>query len=651
MPKPNANIAISLPAPSPEGLKNFLASAFINGIGGVLASRIVEKTGLDILKPEFNFEDNLIDISGLSANKIEDLRQNFSALKYSPALLTLLFSASLNHIDVEKILSHYKKDTEKVIEEDPYQMVEEVFKLSFFTADKLGKYLGISSDDPRRLRGALLTAVKIYAEKGSMFATPKEAISTASRITGIAAEKIQPEIENLVKEERLIFSHGGLYLPVYYKAEKEVAEKLGELIKRHRLDLSEISLPATDLEGHPLSAQQLSAIETIMRNPVTVITGGPGTGKTTTIRGIIQVLEDQDKEVVLAAPTGRAAKRLSDLAGREAKTLHRLLGYNRGRGYRNKNLDIDFLIIDEASMLEQVMFNHLLDGLRKDTKIILVGDTDQLPAIGAGDVLKDLIKSGTVPVVKLTENFRQKEGSMIAANAAAIKQGDTPEQLEESDFMVFSEATPKKIHDRLLKLVAEEIPAKYNVQAKDIQVVSPQKEGPLGANQLNLDIQGAVNPSAPEIKKGLKRFRLGDRVMQTANSSERKIYNGETGWISEIDPRGDWLDVTFYDGKISRYFKNELKELALAYATTVHKLQGSETDYLVMPMSLSHKSMLYRNLLYTGVSRAKKLCVLVGDEKAIHTAIDNPSPSIRNSNFAVRLRENLPVLYPNPHAS
>ena len=651
MPKQKINIEISLPAPSTEGLKILLASPFINGIGSVSASRIVEKTGLDILNPDFNFGENLKDISGLSANKIEDLRQNFSSLKYPPALLALLFSASLNHIDVEKILSHYRKDTEKVIEEDPYRIVEEVFKLSFFTADKLGRYLGVPSDDPRRLRGALLTAVKIYAEKGNLFATQEEAISTASRITGIAADKIQPEIENLIKEERLIFSHGGLYLPVYYKAEKEVAEKLGKLIKRHHPDLSEISLMATDLEGHSLSSQQLSAIDTIVRNPVTVITGGPGTGKTTTIRGIIQLLEDQDRKVVLAAPTGRAAKRLSDLAGKEAKTLHRLLGYNRGRGYRNKNLDIDFLIIDEASMLEQVMFNHLLDGLRRDTKIVLVGDTDQLPAIGAGDVLKDLIKSGTVPVVKLTENFRQKEGSMIAANAAAIKQGDIPEQIEESDFLVFSEATPKKIHDRLLKLVAEEIPAKYNVRAKDIQVVSPQKEGPLGANQLNLDIQEAVNPSAPEIKKGMKRFRLGDRVMQTSNSSERNIFNGETGWISKVDPNGDWLEVTFYDGKISRYFKTELKELALAYATTVHKLQGSETDYLVMPMSLSHKSMLYRNLLYTGVSRAKKLCVLVGDEKAIRTAIENPSPSIRNSNFAVRLRENLPTLYPNPHAS
>ena len=651
MPRSKTHISPPLPAPSPEGLKKFLASPFISGIGEVLAARIVDNTANQILLPDFNFEEGLKDIPGLSSNKIEEIKQSFSQLNYPPALLAFLFSTSLNDSDVEKILSHYKKHTADVIAEDPYQMVEEVFKFSFFSADKIGRFLGIPSDDPRRLRGALLTAVKIYAERGNMFASPQEALSTASRITGVDSEKIRPEITRLIEDERLVESHGGLYLPVYYKAEKEVAEKLGALVKNYKEVHNCFDIPDSDLAGHKLSPQQILAIETMINNPVTVVTGGPGTGKTTTIRGIINVLEDLDKTVVLAAPTGRAAKRLSDLAGREAKTLHRLLGYNRGRGYRNKNLDIDFLIIDEASMLEQVMFNHLLDGLKKDTKIVLVGDTDQLPAIGAGDVLNDLIKSGTVPVVNLTENFRQRQGSMIAANAAAIKQGKSPEEKPESDFMIVTEQSPSNIRNRLLKMVAEEIPAKYGVAPKDIQVVTPQKDGPLGAKQLNADIQMAVNPSAPEIKRGMKLFRLGDRVLQTSNSSERNTFNGETGWVSAVDPEGDWLEVTFYDGKVSRYFKNELKELSLAYATTVHKLQGSETDFLVMPVSLSHRAMLYRNLLYTGVSRAKKLCVLVGEEKAIRTAIDNPSPSIRNSNFKTRLRENLPILRPNPHAS
>lgn len=642
---------ISLTKPSPEGVKTFLQSSFIKGIGEVYATRIVETVGNKILDPNFDFDEGLQEVPGLGINKIEEVKQSFLEIKYNPSFLAFLYSTGLSDPEVEKILSHYKKYTEKVISEDPYQMVEEVFKFSFFSADKIGRYLNIPKDDPRRIRGALLTSVKIYAENGHIYATPEETIATTAKITGINPEKISPEIDNLIKEERIVKSHEGLYLPVYYKAEKEGAEKLSKLIKNFRCQETEFSLPTTDREGHLLSQRQLKAIETVMKNPITVITGGPGTGKTTTIRGVIKLLEDLDKKVTLAAPTGRAAKRLADLAGKEASTLHRLMGYSQGKGYRNKNIDTDFLIIDEASMLEQVMFNHLLQAIKPDTKIVLVGDTDQLPAIGAGDVLKDMIKSGTVPVVTLDENFRQMEGSLIAANAAKIKTGSPLIGDFESDFIIISEESPKHIHQRLITLVSEELPRKLNISSKDIQVVSPQQEGPLGAKQLNLDIQATVNPESPGIKYGQKYFRLGDRVMQKTNSSDRNIYNGETGWISDIDPNKEWIEVSYYDGKKSRYLKKELKELTLAYATSVHKLQGSETDYMVMPMTMSHKSMLYRNLLYTGVSRAKKLCVLVGEEKAIRTAIDNPSPSIRNSNFKKRLQENLPILSRNPNAS
>ena len=247
-------------------------------------------------------------------------------------------------------------------------------------------------------------------------------------------------------------------------------------------------------------------------------------------------------------------------------------------------------------------------------------------------------------MVTLNENFRQKEGSMIAANAASIKKGESPTNDNNSDFIIITEDSPTRIHKRLLELLTEELPQKLNIKAKEIQVVTPQKDGPLGAKQLNIDIQEAVNHDSPGLKHGMKFFRLGDRVMQTSNSSEKKTYNGETGWVSEINPEEEWIEVTFHDGKKSKYGKRELKELSLAYATTVHKLQGSETDYMVMPMTMSHKPMLYRNLLYTGVSRAKKMCVLVGEEKAIKTAIDNPSPSVRNSNFKKRLQENLPAI-------
>lgn len=647
MDKPNIPISSSLlPLPTPEGVEKFLSGNFVKGIGKVFAKRIVDNTGLEILSPDFNFKETLQDIPGLSSSKIQELEKSLKDLPYPSEVLALLYSSGLSDSDVEKILSHYKKNTARVLAEDPYQMVEEVFKLSFFTADKVGRFMKINPEDPRRLGAALVTAVKIYAENGSMFARQEEAIATASRIAGVSPEKIAPEIDAMVNDGRLVKSHNGLYLPVYYKAEKEGAEKLAALIKAHRHLTTDFPLPSTDREGHPLSEGQIKAITTVMQNPVTIITGGPGTGKTTTIRGVIKLLEDHDKKVVLAAPTGRAAKRLSDLSGHEAKTIHRLLGYSQGRGYKNKHFDADILIIDEASMLEQVLFNHLLQALKEDTKVVLVGDTHQLPAIGAGDVLSDMIKSGTVPVVTLEENFRQKEGSEIARNATAIRKGLAPDYSSANDFMIIAEESPRKILSRLISMVKEELPDKLHISPKDIQVVTPQQEGPLGAKQLNIDIQEAVNPAGPELKHGMKLFRKGDRVMQTSNSSERHTYNGETGWVSEIDPEGQWLEVTFNDGKISRYLKKELRELSLAYATTVHKLQGSETDYLVMPMTLSHRPMLYRNLLYTGVSRARKMCVLVGEEKAIRTAIDNHNPNERNSNFKIRLRENLPQLSP-----
>ena len=623
---------------TPAGLEAFLASSFTKGVGKVYAHKIVDKFGDEILSPGFDFKIKLKEIPGLGESKIAEFIESFSSLKVNPSLIAFLFSAGLKDADVEKIISHYGKRLEKVLEWDPYDMVENVWKLSFFTADRLGKYMGIDKADPRRLRGALLTAVKFYAEEGNLFATEEQALQTASKISGVPADKIKPMLETLIEDKRVVRSLEGLYLPVYYNAENEAAEKIKSLINKKEEYSADLEIPETDIFGHKLNDDQKRAIETVLKNKVTIITGGPGTGKTTAVRGIIRLLMGQGKKVVLTAPTGRAAKRMSDLTGEEASTIHRLLGYSMGRGYRNKHFDTDILIIDEASMLEQVLFNHLLQALKDDTKLVLVGDTDQLPAIGAGNVLKDMIDSGEIPLINLTENFRQEDGSLISSNAAAIKQGETPEVAPSADFVFVKEDGLSKIHSRLLSLVTREIPSYTDIKPHDIQVVTPQQEGPLGAKQLNMDLQEMVNPEAPELKKGMKRFRLGDRVMQTSNSSIRGVYNGETGWISALSPEDKTLEVTFFDGKKSLYNINELKELSLAYATTVHKLQGSETDYMILILSSAHRQMLYRNLLYTGVSRAKKLCVILGEPKAMQTAIENKEKIKRNSNFKRRLK-------------
>lgn len=627
---------------SEEGLKRFLSSSFIKGIGPVYADKIVGRLGTDILNPEFDPEAGLSDVPGLGENKIEELKRSMEELKYPANILALLYSSGLSDVEVEKIASHYKRKLTFAILDDPYDMVENAWKVSFFTADKIGHRVGIKEDDPRRLRGALLTAVKFYAERGNMYATAEQAVKTASAICNVNEEEISKEIPVLVEEGRLVKSREGLYLPVFYEAEKEAANKLSKMIcnREHYDDI--FDMPTTDISGNPLNKDQKKAIHTVMSNPVTIITGGPGTGKTTAIRGLIRLFEDMDKKVVLAAPTGRAAKRMTDLSGFEAKTFHRLLGYSMGRGYRNKKFDADILIIDEASMLEQVMFRHLLDAIDEKAKIVLLGDTNQLPSIGAGDVLNQLIQSGTIPVINLRENFRQKSGSLIAANAENVKAGIIPDSTDDKrDFILMKEKNDGSIRSKLLRLVKEEIPAICHVDPKDIQVVTPQQEGPLGAKELNIVIQEAVNPDSPEIKRGMKRFRLGDRVMQTANSAEQKVYNGETGWISNLDPEKQIFEVTFYDGKKLFYDKSRFKELTLAYATTVHKLQGSETDYMVLVLASSHRPLLYRNLLYTGISRAKKLCVLVSEGKALETAVSNASPAIRNSHFKERLQNNL----------
>lgn len=622
-----------------EGLTRFLESPYIHGIGPTYARKIVEKFSFDIIKPDFDWEAANSEDVGLPAKALNTLRESLADLKLDPDGALLLYSAGLSDAEVEKILSHYGKKLLVALAEDPYDMVENAWKVSFFTADKLGKLFEITAADPRRIRGALLTAVKFYAEKGSLFASEPQAIKTAASITGLKEEEVRPQIEILIGEGRLVRSHDGIYLPVYYHAEKETARKLARIINRAKSSPEHIDLIDVDTEFSTLSDRQKEAIQTVMAHPVTVITGGPGTGKTTTVRGIIKHFKEQNRNVILVAPTGRAAKRLSDLAGEEAKTIHRLLGYSMGKGYRNKRFDAGIIVIDEASMLEQVLFGHLLDAVDEDVKIVLVGDTNQLPAIGAGDVLNDMIASGTIPVVRLTENFRQKAGSQIAATAEKIKLGRAPEIGALKDFVLIPQKNTSEILETVLRLVAETIPKEFNIDSKDIQVVSPQQDGPLGARELNKEIQMRVNPEGPSLSTGQRTLRLGDRVMQTVNSSDKNTYNGETGWISVVNEELRYLEVTFHDGKCIRYGQHQLKELSLAYATTVHKLQGSETDYMVMILSGIHRNLLYRNLLYTGVSRARKLCVLVAEERALETALQNESPAIRNSNLGNRLRQ------------
>ncbi|MDE6552309.1 MAG: AAA family ATPase [Muribaculaceae bacterium] len=622
---------------TPEGIERFLSSDFVEGIGPAYAHRLVEAFGADTLRILIDDPEKCSEIKGLGEARAIKASESLKAIKYPLPLLTFLFSCGISEMYIDRILGKYRKRAETVILKDPYYMVEDVWQLHFHTADKIGRALGIAPDDPRRLQAAIVGAVKHYADEGHLFASVTESLALASSMTGIPEYEIAGQIDATIDDGRVVRSRGVLYLPVFYNAEKEGAEKLLALAKQSPEKINVADIPTTDGNGLAYSPMQTEAIKLLLTSPVSVLTGGPGSGKTTVLRAVIDVLEKEGKRVLLCAPTGRAAKRMTTLTGREAYTIHRLLGYRQGEGYHKKQLETDVLIIDEGSMMEQVLFNHLLDAVGQGTQVILVGDVDQLPAIGAGDVMRDMIKAPTIPVARLEENFRQKEGSMITEGARAINSGEMPESHPESDFMIIPESTTRRIHDRILSLVAEELPRDKSVQSTDILVVTPQQIGPLGAKQLNMDLQNRINPEGLSLRRGESVFRLGDPVMQTSNARDRGVYNGETGRIVEVNPEDQTLIVEYSDGNRSTYHRTELSELTLAYATTVHKLQGCEVSNIVFPVTMTHRPMLYRNLLYTGISRASRLCVLVGEEEALRYAISNSTPTIRNSNFRHRL--------------
>ncbi len=625
----------SAPLPiTTKGVEAFLAGELVEGIGPVYAHKLVSEFGTDVIE---RLRDDPESIKCIPATRIESASKSIAQLTRPIDLLLFLYSCGIQEQYIDRILGKYRKLAKDIILYDPYQMVEDVWRLSFFTADKIGKALCITPDDIRRLRGAVLTAIKRYAENGHLFATPDQAIDYASEITGMAPEKFAGVIDSLIADERIISSRGGLYLPVYYNAERNGAQRLLALASTPMSGCAVADIPLTDMSGHKYSSKQREAMRLAIEHPVMVLTGGPGSGKTTVLKGILDYFDRQGLTFTLVAPTGRAAKRMSALTGYDAQTIHHLLGYRHGEGYHNKSIDTDLLVIDEGSMMEQVLFDHLLEAVKPGTRIIMVGDVDQLPAIGAGDVMREMIKSGTIPVARLDENFRQETGSVIAANACAINQGRMPEDCPEKDFMIIEEKGIASIHERVLELVSHELPERLHISPADIKVVTPQQLGPLGARQLNVDLQRRINPDAPSIHRGTTEFRLGDPVMQRSNSRERGLYNGEIGRIIEVDPDKRFITVEFSGERQSVYRRSELSELTLAYATSVHKLQGSEVNYMVMPLTMTHCPMLYRNLLYTAVSRARRLCVLVGENEAIQYAVDNNRDSTRNSNFSNRL--------------
>jgi exodeoxyribonuclease V alpha subunit len=669
---------VSLVVPSTlNGIEKYLSSGLIPHIGPKTAKRIVEKFGLDSLDIIQYNPERLKEIDGIGDKKLKKIVEAFEEQGDLRNIMVFLQQYGITANYGMRIYKKYGKDTINIIKENPYRLSEDIFGIGFKTADKIAQNMGISLLSPYRIEGGIRFIINKYAGNGHSYVPKEELIQSTSELLGVENTLIEESIRDLavkgvihilnIEEDILVY-----YTP-FHIAENNVSRKVVELsrveLKNFEIDIDKAIQTIEGKDGINFAKKQREAIKESIENGMVVITGGPGTGKTTTINAIIQIFEDQGLTVNLAAPTGRAAKRMTETTGKEAKTIHRLLEYSymeeeMAFGLDEDNpLETDLLIIDEASMIDILLMNSLLKAIVPGTRLILVGDVDQLPSVGAGNVLEDIIKSGVVKVVKLDEIFRQAEESMIVVNAHRINKGEFPFLNEKGkDFYFIRENNPNGIVNTILDLCKERLPNYYGVDPlRDIQVLTPMKKGDVGINALNKHLQNILNPKAyGKVEKtiGDELYRVGDKVMQIKNNYTTEweiikdgtvyekgegVFNGDFGFIMDIDDDNRIMKILFDDEKEVEYNFNQLDELKLSYATTVHKSQGSEFPVVVMPIYWGPPMLLTRNLLYTAITRAKKLVVLVGEERYLRTMIANNRITKRYSSLDYKIRNILTI--------
>jgi len=638
----------TLPA-TVAGIQSYLGSGMIKGIGPKLAERIVgkfkEKT-LDVIEHQ---TERLLQVSGIGVDRLQKISTAWEEQKQVKEIMIFLQGHGVSTNLAVKIYKTYGDAALETVQKNPYQLERDIYGVGFKTADRIAQALGLSAEHPSRIEAGIVFALNEMIENGHVFVPREMLAGRATELLGTPAELIAPALDQLsqadrirlemvpvgdnkttdqnVGEARADYKIPVVYLTPLFYGEKGIAERLKKLASLKPPPLSK-NIPHTSMDN--LSDEQRAALEMALVHPVSVLTGGPGTGKTTCLKALITTLEAAHKRVALASPTGRAAKRLSEATGRPASTIHRLLEFSPIDGFKHNEenpLDVDFLVVDEASMLDLLLTYNLLKAIRPGTQLLFVGDVDQLPAVGAGDVLRNLIDSDRIPVTRLKVIFRQAADSQIITNAHLINQGKSPILSKESrDFFLFPADEAEAAADWIIQVVSERIPQKFGFDpVRDIQVLAPLYRGPAGVTLLNERLQEKLNPPAankPEHKLYGMLFRLGDKVMQTQNNYDKDIYNGDIGFVRSMDMVDQILSVDF-DGRTVTYDWSEVDQLTLAYVVSVHKAQGSEFPVVVMPVVTQHYMMLQRNLLYTAVTRARKLCVLTGSRKAISIAIHN----------------------------
>ncbi len=629
------------------GIKKYLGSGLVKGIGDAFADRIVEKFGEQTLDVIDHFSARLREVDGIGPERAKRIKEAWSQQKNVRDIMIFLQGHGIGSAHAAKIYKQYGENAIAIVQENPYRLEKDITGIGFKTADGIAAKLGIAKDSIHRLKAGIAYTLESAAGDGHTCLPRGELINAAAELLEAEIASVENAANLLALGGDVVIEEDWVYLMRLYKSERGVATRIRELLS------AKLELPPVDIDKalawvqqktqvELATAQQL-AIRTALTSKLCVITGGPGVGKTTIVNSIVKILQAKDCQVLLAAPTGRAAKRMSEATGAPAQTIHRLLKYDPHEGGFTLNerrpLKGDMIIIDETSMLDIPLAYHLIKAVPQNASVVFVGDVDQLPSVGPGNFLGDLIESGAVPVVRLTEIFRQAKDSFIITNAHRVNEGQLPvlDAPKESDFFFIEEDDPEKVLATIKTMGADRVPKKFGFDPMgDIQVLTPMHKGVCGSENLNRELQATLNPTGPSIQRFGRTYRVGDRVMQVRNNYDKDVFNGDLGRVKKLDLIEQELIVDA-DGRDVTYDFGDLDELMPAYAISVHKSQGNEYPAVIVPLLTQHYVLLQRNLLYTAITRGKKLVILIGSKKALGIAIRNNKTAARYS----RLRERL----------
>ncbi|MCF8106273.1 MAG: ATP-dependent RecD-like DNA helicase [Desulfohalobiaceae bacterium] len=641
------------------GIQKYLASGLIKGIGPVMAKRIVARFQDETLEIIESDTKRLLEIEGIGAKRIEMIQRAWQEQKEIREVMLFLQSHGVSATYAAKIFKTYGQEAIKVVSDNPYRLATDIFGIGFLTADRIAQKIGFSKESQFRVRAGILYVLNQLADEGHVYFPEDQLRVKCAEVLEVPVELVEQGLETLAAERDTVVeelgsdegeSHRAVFLAKYHFSETSIARKLQRLINSPKsiraVDVDKALAWVQQTHSMRLAEKQAEAVKKALQDKVLVITGGPGTGKSFLLDAVLKIIGRLGSRILLAAPTGRAAKRMQEATGCRARTIHRLLEFDFRKGGFKKNeqhpLNSDLLIIDETSMVDTVLMHHLLKAVRMDTTLILVGDVNQLPSVGAGNCLKDIIASGAVPVVELTEIFRQARESSIIVNAHLINQGSfprlRPRQDKLDDFFFMNEEDPEQVLEKIAYMVTDRIPKRFRLhQVRDIQVLSPMNKGIVGVSNLNSVLQARLNPTGSEISRGGRTFRCGDKVMQIKNNYDKDVYNGDIGSIVKLDSELQELKIRFED-RVVAYEYADLDELVLAYAVSIHKAQGSDYPAVVMPILTQHFIMLQRNLIYTGLTRGRNLVVMIGTKKALAIGVNNAKTRKRYTALEERLR-------------